>query len=127
MVRNMDMETSAQTTDGIRTDAFETLLDDYNYQSPRRGELLEGEVLQVEERRIFVDVGLKRDAIVPEGDLERRGSMVKIQANGFNFGMGQPSLLVNKSAADFWEFEGPVHTVSFTYDFWMDTIEWIFL
>jgi small subunit ribosomal protein S1 len=72
-VQNMTIETPARAAGEDSRRAFEALLDDYDYQRPRRGELLEGEVLQVEERQVLVDVGLKRDAIVPDTDLERLG------------------------------------------------------
>jgi small subunit ribosomal protein S1 len=60
-----------QVMNGNGDAAFEALLDDYDYQLPRRGELLEGVVLSADERQVLVDVGLKRDAIVPETDLVR--------------------------------------------------------
>lgn len=72
-MRNMTIETPARAAGGNSRSAFEALLDDYDYRRPRQGELLEGEVLQVGERQILVDVGLKRDAIVPDADLERLG------------------------------------------------------
>jgi small subunit ribosomal protein S1 len=50
---------------------FKTLLEQYRYKPPKRGELLEGEVLRVDPDQILIDVGLKRDAIVPRKDLER--------------------------------------------------------
>lgn len=50
---------------------FKQLLDEYGYESPRRGELLEGEVLSVDDDSILVDVGAKRDAVVPRKDLSR--------------------------------------------------------
>ncbi|MBN1576605.1 MAG: SUMF1/EgtB/PvdO family nonheme iron enzyme [Chitinispirillaceae bacterium] len=56
-------------------------------------------------------------------ELEHQGSMVKIKANGHNFSMGQPVMLSENIDQVLWELEVPVHTVSFTYDFWMDTTE----
>ncbi len=60
----------------------------------------------------------------PSAALEYEGSMVKILAKGYDFEMGQPD-------PNIWEpdsiedtdakREQPIHTVSFTYDFWMDT------
>lgn len=63
----------------------------------------------------------KSNPWIPDGELERSGSMVKIYANGHDFEMGSPE--------DMWTLdirnviEKPVHTVYFTYDFWMDTTE----
>jgi formylglycine-generating enzyme required for sulfatase activity len=62
---------------------------------------------------------------IPSGALEHQGGMVKILAKGHNFEMGQPCDTVR---GIFWSMvttdaEQPVHTVSFTHDFWMDTTE----
>jgi small subunit ribosomal protein S1 len=57
-----------------RTEAPETmeqLLDDYDYQPPKRGEFLQGEIIHVDDDSILIDVGAKRDAIVPRNDLSR--------------------------------------------------------
>lgn len=51
--------------------SFAELLDSYTYESPHRGQILEGEILRVDENEVLVDVGLKRDAIVPRTDLDR--------------------------------------------------------
>jgi small subunit ribosomal protein S1 len=67
----MSIEAPIQVTSGEGTTTFEALLDDYDYQRPQRAELLEGVVLSADERQVLVDVGLKRDAIVPETDLVR--------------------------------------------------------
>ncbi len=58
---------------------------------------------------------------VPTGALEYEGCMVKIMAKGHNFEMGQPDPNIWGAASS--KREQPVHTVSFTYDFWMDTVE----
>ena len=50
---------------------FEEMLDDYDYQLPKRGQIIQGKILRVEEDAVFMDVGAKRDAIVPHTDLER--------------------------------------------------------
>ena len=50
---------------------FEELLDDYDYEDPVKGQIIPGEVIQVDEDSILVDIGAKRDAIVPRKDLDR--------------------------------------------------------
>lgn len=50
---------------------FADLLEDYGYETPQRGQVLEGEILEVTENEVIVDVGMKRDAFVPHEDLER--------------------------------------------------------
>ncbi len=50
---------------------FAALLNEYPYHQPERGELLRGEVLWINKDSILVDVGAKRDAIIPGSDLSR--------------------------------------------------------
>jgi small subunit ribosomal protein S1 len=48
---------------------FEQLVEDYDYESPKRGQILEGQIIRIDEDAILVGVGLKRDAIIPGKDL----------------------------------------------------------
>ena len=48
---------------------FQQFLDDYDYSQPQRGQILEGEILRIDEDAVVVDIGLKRDGIVPARDL----------------------------------------------------------
>jgi small subunit ribosomal protein S1 len=50
---------------------MEQLLEDYDYQPPKRGEFLQGEIIHIDEDSVLIDVGAKRDAIVPRKDLSR--------------------------------------------------------
>lgn len=53
---------------------FEELLESsfgYGFAPPQRGEIRTATILQVDEREIIVDMGAKRDGIVPSQDLER--------------------------------------------------------
>ncbi|MEM6281414.1 MAG: S1 RNA-binding domain-containing protein [Chloroflexota bacterium] len=53
---------------------FEDLLEssfDYHFAPPQRGEIRTATILQIDEREIIVDMGAKRDGIVPSQDLER--------------------------------------------------------
>jgi formylglycine-generating enzyme required for sulfatase activity len=65
------------------------------------------------------------DMWLPSEPLEHSGSMVKIKAKGFDFEMGQPCDTVRGKTFDLptTNSEQPVHKVSFTHDFWMDTVE----
>lgn len=51
----------------------EWLTEAYDYQRPRRGQLRRGVILKLEEQGAVVDVGLKRDGLVPRRDIERLG------------------------------------------------------
>ena len=50
---------------------FAKLLDDFGAERPRRGQLMEGEILQIEEDIILMDIGSKRDAVVPRGEVDK--------------------------------------------------------
>lgn len=52
-------------------DLFEAALDSFDYENPVRGQILEGEIIQIDEDSVLVDIGAKRDAIVPRKDLDR--------------------------------------------------------
>jgi len=47
--------------------------EDWDYQRPRRGEVRTGVILSIGEQEIIVDVGAKRDGIVPYADMQRMG------------------------------------------------------
>jgi small subunit ribosomal protein S1 len=51
---------------------FSMLLEnDYDYDRPRRGQVCSATVLSIDENEVIVDMGCKRDGIVPRTDLER--------------------------------------------------------
>lgn len=50
---------------------FASMLDEYDLILPERGQLLEGQVLYINEQGIFIDVGAKRDGVVPYDEVER--------------------------------------------------------
>jgi small subunit ribosomal protein S1 len=56
---------------GNQEDRFAQLLDEYEYQKPQRGQVLEGEILEINADAILLDVGLKRDAVVHARELSQ--------------------------------------------------------
>jgi ribosomal protein S1 len=48
---------------------FEEFIDQYDYQCPKRGQILEGAIEAINEDSIILDVGLKRAAIVPSREV----------------------------------------------------------
>ena len=52
---------------------YEDFLANYDIQIPKPGQLLEGSILSINEEGALIDVGLKRDAIVPANDLAQVG------------------------------------------------------
>jgi small subunit ribosomal protein S1 len=65
-----EKEGSAQST-SFQPTRFEQLLEKFEPEKPRRGQLLKGKVLQVLDDAILLDVGAKRDAVVPRKELSK--------------------------------------------------------
>ncbi len=51
--------------------SFADMLDNYEYAVPEQGEFLEGTIIRIDKDAIFVNVGAKRDAIIPHTDLDQ--------------------------------------------------------
>lgn len=68
----MILETMTKTNNnGDGAISFASLLDEYEILVPRQGQFLQGHVLRIENNVLYIDVGAKRDAIVPFRDLDR--------------------------------------------------------
>lgn len=50
---------------------FQDFVDHYDVDKPQQGEMLKGTILDIQESSIVLDVGFKRDAIIPGQDIER--------------------------------------------------------
>jgi small subunit ribosomal protein S1 len=50
---------------------FQDFVDHYDVDKPKQGEILKGTILDIQESSILLDVGFKRDAIIPGQDLEK--------------------------------------------------------
>ncbi len=66
-----DIQANIFETEDLSADAFAELLDAYDYDLPRSGEILKGIVLQVTDDEVILDVGAKHDAFVTRRDLDR--------------------------------------------------------
>lgn len=44
---------------------FSQLLDQFDYPQPQRGDIIQGEILRIEDDVVYIDIGSKRDALVP--------------------------------------------------------------
>jgi small subunit ribosomal protein S1 len=49
--------------------SFADLLDKYQYPEPQEGEILQGTILRVSRSELLVDIGSKRDGVVPHNEL----------------------------------------------------------
>ncbi|MFW5771710.1 MAG: 30S ribosomal protein S1 [Phototrophicaceae bacterium] len=67
MPDEVDTETNSPTVEAEMD--FGMLLEEYAFEQPYRGQILEGIVLEASEDEVLVDVGQKRDAIVTRKDL----------------------------------------------------------
>jgi small subunit ribosomal protein S1 len=69
----------------------------YSYTSPRRGEIRNATILQIDSREIIVDLGAKQDGIVLSQDLERLDPEVR---NGLKVGAEVPVYVLNPRDQD---------------------------
>ena len=79
-------------------DEFRELLNSsFAYQPPQRGEIRNAIILQIDSREVIVDMGAKRDGIVPVQDLERLDPKVR---NGLEVGAEVPVYVINPRDQD---------------------------
>jgi len=65
-------ENEANETEQNYANEFQELLESsFAYMPPRRGEIRNATILQIDNREIIVDMGVKQDGIVPAQDIER--------------------------------------------------------
>ncbi|MFO7321889.1 MAG: S1 RNA-binding domain-containing protein [Chloroflexota bacterium] len=78
---------------------FRSLLDssDFSYKPPQRGEIRNAIILQIDQREVIVDMGSKRDGIVPVQDLERLDPQVRA---GLKVGAEVPVYVLNPRDQD---------------------------
>jgi hypothetical protein len=65
------------------------LTETYDYERPRRGQVREGVILRIEKRGVIVDVGLKREGIVPQRTSNVWGGCVVICRCPISWGGGK--------------------------------------
>ncbi len=56
---------------------FQDFVDHYDVDKPQKGKMLKGKILDIQESSILLDVGFKRDAIIPGQDLDRVDSEIR--------------------------------------------------
>lgn len=78
---------------------FRALLDssDFTYKPPQRGEIRNAIILQIDPREVIVDMGSKRDGIVPVQDLDRLDPKVR---SGLKVGAEVPVYVLNPRDQD---------------------------
>ena len=66
-----DMSVWAGDNSKTMVNTMEQLLDNYGSGRLKRGQVVNGEIIRIENEAIFVDIGSKRDAYVPRKDIDR--------------------------------------------------------
>lgn len=69
----MSVQPDQETLEGNEELDWTTLLDEYDYARPQRGELRDGLVMQIEDSGILVSIGTKREGVIPAQDLRQMG------------------------------------------------------
>jgi small subunit ribosomal protein S1 len=69
-IERSDDSTNTRSAVKTGTMRFEHMLSDYEYEHPKKGQFLEGEIVHIEEEEILLDVGSKCDAVVSRNDEE---------------------------------------------------------
>ncbi len=50
---------------------FFELIEEYDFPQPKRGDIIRGEILRIDDDVVFIDIGSKRDAMVPYREVEQ--------------------------------------------------------
>lgn len=67
-------------TPGVPEESYEQLLEEYSHPLPAlEGEVMQGQVLQVTDQGVIVDVGLKQEGVVPINQVTEPGGEVLLQ------------------------------------------------
>lgn len=51
--------------------SFFDLIEAYDFPQPKRGDIIQGEILRIDEDVVFIDIGSKRDAMVPHQEIQQ--------------------------------------------------------
>ena len=63
--------TMNKSTDEMMEIGMSKLLDEYEYNRPKRGQFMNAEIMQIEHDTILVDLGAKTDGVVPVQEFKR--------------------------------------------------------
>jgi small subunit ribosomal protein S1 len=98
-----------QTSDQ-QVELFENLLTQYDHQPPQPGQVLQATVIQIDKDGILVDIGIKRDTLIPARDLSRIdpayleqltvGSQIPVFVLGHSEENGEYQLSLSKGLED---------------------------
>jgi small subunit ribosomal protein S1 len=68
-------QTQSNTSNGNENEnghqSFFDLIEAYDFPQPKRGDIIQGEILRMDEDVVFIDIGSKRDAMVPHQEIQQ--------------------------------------------------------
>jgi len=68
-------QTNSNTNNGNENDnghqSFFDLIEEYDFPQPKRGDIIQGEILRIDDDVVFIDIGSKRDAMVPHQEVQQ--------------------------------------------------------
>lgn len=68
MMANTEATNSTHNNSNDQTPFFE-LIEAYDFPQPKRGDIIHGEILRIDNDVVFIDIGSKRDAMVPHQEI----------------------------------------------------------
>ncbi|MCA9954266.1 MAG: S1 RNA-binding domain-containing protein, partial [Anaerolineales bacterium] len=68
MMANTEATNSTHNNSNDQTPFFE-LIEEYDFPQPKRGDIVRGEILRIDSDVVFIDIGSKRDAMVPHQEI----------------------------------------------------------
>lgn len=66
---NSNMNNGNENDNGHQS--FFDLIEEYDFPQPKRGDIIQGEILRIDEDVVFIDIGSKRDAMVPHQEIQQ--------------------------------------------------------
>jgi small subunit ribosomal protein S1 len=88
MEQNTDQTNQTPEQQG---ELFENLLTQYDHQPPQQGQVLQATIIQKDKDGILVDIGIKRDALIPARDLSKIDTAYLDQIPVFVLGQSEES------------------------------------
>jgi small subunit ribosomal protein S1 len=68
---NHKKPTNPTNENGNGRTPFFDLIEEYDFPQPKRGDIIQGEILRIDDDVVFIDIGSKRDAMVPYREVEQ--------------------------------------------------------
>lgn len=66
---NSNMNNGNENDNGHQS--FFDLIEEYDFPQPKRGDIIQGEILRIDDDVVFIDIGSKRDAMVPHQEVQQ--------------------------------------------------------